>query len=136
MFVFFLSHFLTDSQQNSLQSEGDHLYPGLHKGYPVTKFPYPTTISVLRLFDPLKCTISRDLGKPTGPDNFQTTYDWTSRMLDVAVSFLVALKGRVKVEVVCAEFFSELQLMRNGEDHHRPKEFPRSFLRIWTSGIP
>ena len=80
--------------------------------------------------------VSKGLGEPTGPNNFQTTYDWTSRMLDAAVNSLVALKGKVKVEAVCAELFSELQLMRNGEDHHRPKEFPRSFLRIWMSNIP
>ena len=57
-------------------------------------------------------------------------------MLNAATETLIGLKGRVKVELICAELFSELQLMGNGEDHHRPKEFPRSFLRVWTSNIP
>ena len=57
-------------------------------------------------------------------------------MLGAAAETLVVLKGGVKVEFICAELFSELQSMRNGEDRYRPKEFPRSFLRVWMSNIP
>jgi len=57
-------------------------------------------------------------------------------MFSAAAGTLVMLKGSVKVEMMCTELFSELQSMRSGEDHHRPKEFPRSFLRVWTSNIP
>lgn len=93
-------------------------------------------ISNLRQFDPSKCSGNEDLGKLAGPDDLQITYDWTSRMLNAAADSLVVLKGRVKVELICTELFYELQSMRNGEDHHRPKEFPRSFLRVWISNIP
>lgn len=51
-------------------------------------------------------------------------------MLSAAADTLIALKGRVKVEMICTELFSELQSMRNAQDYHRPKEFSRSFLRI------
>ena len=57
-------------------------------------------------------------------------------MLSAAADTLIALKGRVKVEMICTELFSELQSMRNAQDYHRPKEFSRSFLRIWLSSIP
>ena len=73
---------------------------------------------------------------PAGFDHLEATYDWTSKMLSAGVEVLVALKGRVKIELICADLFSELQLMRSGEDRHRPKEFPRSFLRVWLSNIP
>jgi len=110
--------------------------PEPHKGYPVTSFSLPTAVHSLRRFDPSKCSASGSLGKPAGPDNFQVTYDWISGMLNTAADTLVTLKDRVKVEVICAELFSELQSMRSEQDHHRPKEFPRSFLRIWMSNIP
>ena len=71
-----------------------------------------------------------------GSDNIRITYDWISRMLGAATETLATLKGCVKVEFICAELFSELQSMRNGEDRYRPKEFPRSFLRVWMSNIP
>lgn len=57
-------------------------------------------------------------------------------MASTAAEALIALKGGIKIELACAELFSELQSMRNGEDHHRPKDFPRSFLRVWMSNIP
>jgi len=90
----------------------------------------------LRQFDLSKCSASGDPGKLAGPDNFQVTYDWVSGMVSAAADALVALKGKVKVEMICNELFSELQSMRNEQDHHRPKEFPRSFLRVWMSSIP
>lgn len=127
---------LTRSQQNPLQSIEDQLLAGAHKGYPVTNFNLPATIRCYRVFDPSTCSRKRELPKPTGSDNFRITYEWTSRMLSAAANTLVTLKSRVKVEIICTDLFSELQLMRNGEDHHRPKEFPRSFLRVWMSNIP
>jgi len=119
-----------------MQSEEDQLMTGAHRGYPVTVFNVPATIRCLRGFDPSTCSSNRDLPKPTGSDDFRVTYDWTSRMLSAAADTLVTLKGSVKVEMICTELFSELQSMRNGEDHHRPREFPRSFLRVWMSNIP
>ena len=93
-------------------------------------------IRTLRGFDPSNPSGEGNVEKTGGSDNIQITYDWISRMLGAAVETLVVLKGSVKVEFICAELFSQLQSMRNGEDHHRPKEFPRSFLRIWMSNIP
>ena len=118
------------------QSEGDQLLGGDRKGYPTTSFNLPTAIRSLRLFNPSKCSIDGGMGTSVRSDTFQSTYDWTSRMLGAAADTLVALKDSIKVEFICTEMFSELQLMRNGEDHHRPKEFPRSFLRVWVSNIP
>jgi len=77
-----------------------------------------------------------DLEKATGPKDLLATYDWASRMFNAAAQAIIALKGRVKVELGVADLFSELQLMQSGEDHHRPQEFPRSFLRVWLSNLP
>ena len=109
--------------------------PEPHTGYPVTSFSLPTAVRNLRSFDPSRCSAT-GLGKPAGPDNLQITYDWISRVLNAAADSLVALKDRVKVEIICAELYSELQTIRNEQDHHRPKEFPHSFLRLWLSSIP
>jgi len=118
------------------QSEGDQLLPGDRKGYPTTSFNLPAVVRAIRQFNPTKCSIDGSMSKSARSDTLQVSYDWTSRMLGAAAEVLVTLKGRVKVELACTELFSELQLMRNGEDHHRPKEFPRSFLRVWMSNIP
>ena len=119
-----------------LQSEADQNMPKPHKGYPVTSFSLPTAVHNLQQFDPSKCSADGRPSKLTRPDNFQTTYDWISRVLNAAADTLVALKDKVKVEMICAELFSELQSMRNERDYYRPKEFPRSFLRVWMSSIP
>lgn len=118
------------------QDVGDQLLPGDRKGYPTTSFNFPAAVRPLRQFNPSKCSIDGSMRRPVKSDTLQVTYDWTSRMLDAAAEVLVALKGSVKVELACTELFSELQLMRNGEDYHRPKDFPRSFLRVWMSNIP
>jgi hypothetical protein len=115
------------------QSEGDQRIVGARKGYPTTGFNMPTAINYLRRFDP---SGNGNVGTPDSSDNIHITYDWTSRVLSAAAEALIALKGSVKVEFICAELFSELRSMRSGEDHHRPKEFPRSFLRVWMSNIP
>jgi ribosome biogenesis protein Tsr3 len=80
--------------------------PGPHTGYPVTSFSLTTALLHLRQFDPSNCSAGRKLTKPAGPDNFQITYDWISRVLNAAADSLVVLKDKVKVEVICAELFS------------------------------
>jgi len=132
----FLTHPSTHHLLTNLQSEGDQVQSGDHKGYPTTSFSLPTAVRNVRQFNPSKCSTDGGVDRSVGSDTFQTTYDWASKILGAAAESLVALKGSVKVEFLCAELFSELQLMRNGEDHHRPKEFPRSFLRVWMSNIP
>lgn len=109
---------------------------GAHEGYPPTSFDLTVTARRLRQFDLASYPTGGNAGKPASSNTVQVTYDWTSSMLNAAAEALAALKGSVKVEFICAELFSELQLMRNGEDHHRPKEFPRSFLRVWMTNIP
>jgi hypothetical protein len=130
-------HHASSSVFNKIpQCKEDRLLPGNRKGYPAVNYNVVTTVRQIRDFDPLTCSHDGNAGSLRSADNAHITYNWTSRMLSVAAETLVALKGRVKVELICAELFSELQLMRNGEDHHRPKDFPRSFLRVWTSNIP
>ncbi|KAF9653241.1 hypothetical protein BDM02DRAFT_3125707 [Thelephora ganbajun] len=120
----------------TLHSEEDQLNDGAHKGYPHTGFNLTGAIKNLRQFDPSRCSDSVDIDGPARSGNLKVTYDWTSRMLSATSEALVALKGIVKVEFICAELFSKLQSMRSGEDRHRPRDFPRSFLRVWTSNIP
>ena len=55
---------------------------------------------------------------------------------EVAAALKALGSGKVTLEMVCGGLPEELGKMRNNRDSCRPKEFPRSYMRMWLSNVP
>jgi hypothetical protein len=63
-------------------------------------------------------------------------FSHVSAFFDEVVKSLVALRGRVKLEMLCGELTQELSKMKLRSDQTRPTEFPRLYSRAYLSNIP
>lgn len=67
----------------------------------------------------------------------KTTFLATKAFFDSIVEAIRALKGRLKLEVICGDLTQELSKMRFSGDESRPADFPKSdYARMWLSNVP
>jgi hypothetical protein len=59
-----------------------------------------------------------------------------SDLFENVVAALAALKGQIKLEILCGELTQELRKMRFGGDDTRPSDFPRLYTRGYLSNVP
>ncbi|SJK99726.1 uncharacterized protein ARMOST_03037 [Armillaria ostoyae] len=63
-------------------------------------------------------------------------YSVISVFFDAVVDALIALKGRILLELIQDDISAALVKMRIGLDVSRPAHFPRKYSRIWLSNVP
>ncbi|KAJ7261852.1 hypothetical protein C8J57DRAFT_1335538 [Mycena rebaudengoi] len=108
------------------------LFDRAQQGYPDLKFdPFqaPKFIDMFNERFDINSTTYED--RPDAPafTNF-------SDLFENVVAALAALKGQIKLEILCGELTQELRKMRFGGDDTRPSDFPRLYTRGYLSNVP
>lgn len=63
-------------------------------------------------------------------------FSHTIIFFEAVVDAIVALKGRIQIEILGGELVQTMSKMKIKSDESRPPAFPRSFTRAWLSNVP
>lgn len=104
-------------------------------GYPDLRRDVFETIRILEMFarrhEP---DAEHSVGVKDGVELFAT--DVCEMFFGEAAAAVKVMKGRITLEFICGGVSEELAKIRFDEESTRPKDFPRTFTRMWLSNVP